>query len=151
MIKRMVTKEMLVDNPYEKWNQFIDLLAMEECGDLTELQKVAHLCFWYDIEVQNGGHLQYFLNRGTKLVKESVNALKTIGANSQAAILTKALNIFTTMELTKADSVDEYIEMAEEGKFLELDLEYYAIEPAIDDYLEQYLEKYETEFVLIKE
>ncbi|MDN4494386.1 hypothetical protein [Ureibacillus aquaedulcis] len=57
MIKRMVTKEMLNENPYEKWNQFIDLLAMEEYGDLTQIQKVAQLCFWYDSEVQNGGHL----------------------------------------------------------------------------------------------
>ncbi|QCR31148.1 DUF4375 domain-containing protein [Lysinibacillus sp. SGAir0095] len=150
MIKRTITKEMLNENPYEKWNQFIDLLAMEEYRDLTDIQKVAHLCFWYDSEVQNGGHLQYFLNRGTKLVQQSLDALKTIGANAQAHILTKAANTFNTMERARIDSVDEFIEVEEEGKFLELDLEYYQIEHTINDLLEQYLEKYETEFILVE-
>lgn len=142
MIKRKVTKEMLDDNPYEKWNQFIDMLAIEEYKDLTEIQKVAYLCFWYDFEVQNGGHLQYFLNRGTKLASQTSNALKTIGADSQAMIFTKAVNIFNTMELSRIEN------FADEGKFLALDLEYYAIQPTMDDFLERYLEKYETEFIL---
>jgi len=150
MIRRKVTKGMLNENPYEKWNQFIDLLAMEEYSDLTQTQKVAQLCFLYDSEVQNGGHLQYFLNRGTKFVRESITALQSIGANSQAKILTKAFNIFNTMELKRIDDVHEYIELEEEGKFLQLDLEYYQIEPTMDGLLEQYLEKYEMDFILVE-
>lgn len=149
MIRRTITKEMINNNPYEKWSQFIELLAMEEYSELTEIQKVAHLSFWYDSEVQNGGHLQYFLNRGAKFTKESINALKKIGASSQAIILTKTTNLFNTMELPRIDDAGDYIELAEEGKFLDLDLEYYEIEPTVNDFLEEYLEKYETEFVQV--
>ena len=150
MIRRSVTKEMLNENEYEKWNQFVDLLAMEEYSDLTEIQKVAHLCFWYDSEVQNGGHFQYFLNRGIKLVSETEKALHTVGANAQAEILVKAVNVFNTMELTTIANADEYAEIEEEGKFLKLDMEYYQMEPSINDFLEQYLEKFEEEFVLVE-
>ena len=31
--------------------------------DLAEVQRKAHLVFWYDLQVNNGGHLQYFENQ----------------------------------------------------------------------------------------
>ncbi|WP_078427614.1 DMP19 family protein [Alkalihalobacterium alkalinitrilicum] len=150
MLRRTVTNKVLKDNPHEKWNQFIDLLAMEDYCDLTEIQKVAHLCFVYDAEVQNGGHLQYFLNRGTALVTETAKALEDLGANGQAIIFSKAINVLNSIEISNIESIEEYINEADEGKFFELDLEYYGCEPSINDYLEQYLQKYETEFILIE-
>ncbi len=57
MIRRVVTQQMLKKNPSEKWNQFVNLLAVENYDDLTDIQRIAHLCFWYDSEVENGGHL----------------------------------------------------------------------------------------------
>jgi len=47
------------------WNAFVDVLAMEEYADLDPVQRIPHLCFWYDSELQNGGHFQYFENRNT--------------------------------------------------------------------------------------
>ncbi|MDN4494385.1 DMP19 family protein [Ureibacillus aquaedulcis] len=88
------------------------------------------------------------MNRGAKLVKESVNALNKIGANQQAIILTRAVNIFNTMQLSSIDDVEDYIEATEEGKFLKLDLEYYALEPTVNDFLEKYLEQHEAEFII---
>lgn len=68
MITRKLSRAMLSQKPYEVWNAFVDLLAMENYTDLDEVQRAAHLCFWYDSEVQNGGHLQYFANRGIMLL-----------------------------------------------------------------------------------
>ena len=47
------------------WNQFTDFLAMSDIDHLDSAQRPAYLVFWYDSEVQNGGHLQFFLNRGS--------------------------------------------------------------------------------------
>lgn len=150
MLRRIVTNKMLEDNPYEKWNQFVDLLAMEDYNDLTEIQKVAHLCFWYDSEVQNGGHLQYFVNRGFLLINETTLALTKLGAQSQTTVLSKAINILLTKGISKIESVEEYADEALEGKFDDIDSEYYSCEPAIQDLLEKYLENYEDEFIIIE-
>lgn len=141
---------MYEDNPYEKWNQFIDLLAMENYNDLTEIQKIAHLCFGYDSEVQNGGHLQYFENRGTSLVNETSLALENIGAQLQNYVLSKAVEILNTEGISSIESTEDYIEEALKGKFNAIDSEYYSCEPTIGDLLEKYLQKYEEEFILME-
>jgi hypothetical protein len=58
-----VSRKRLHDDPAAIWNEFVHLLAMSKDSELTEIQRVAHLVFWYEHEVQNGGHLQYFENR----------------------------------------------------------------------------------------
>lgn len=150
MLRRIITKKMYEDNPYEKWNQFIDLLAMENYNDLTEIQKIAHLCFGYDSEVQNGGHLQYFENRGTSLVNETSLALENIGAQLQNYVLSKAVEILNTEGISSIESTEDYIEEALKGKFNAIDSEYYSCEPTIGDLLEKYLQKYEEEFILME-
>lgn len=150
MLRRIITKKMHEDNPYEKWNQFVDLLAMENYNDLTEIQKIAHLCFWYDSEVQNGGHLQYFENRGTSLVNETSLALENIGAQLQNYVLSKAVEILNTEGISSIESTEDYIEEALKGKFNAIDSEYYSCEPTIGDLLEKYLQKYEEEFILME-
>ena len=74
-MRRTVSRIAAEREPHLVWNAFIDPLAMEAYEDLSPVQSVAHLDFWYDAEVQNGGHDQYFENRGTGLIAESVAAL----------------------------------------------------------------------------
>lgn len=38
------------------------------------------LCFLYDAEVQNGGHIQYFTNLKGNHIFETIDALEIIGA-----------------------------------------------------------------------
>lgn len=90
MILRTISKNLLVESPYEEWNAFIDLIATEDYENLNQIQRVANLCFWYDSEVQNGGHIQYFENKGTERVYETIKALKSLGASKQAYILGEA-------------------------------------------------------------
>ena len=55
----------------------------EPLPDLTPEQRRAHLVFWYESEMQNGGHLQYFENRGAEHLEETVYALGLLGAKGQ--------------------------------------------------------------------
>jgi hypothetical protein len=55
----LVTKAALRENDHADWNAFIQLLALTDYDELAPQQRAAHLVFWYESEVQNGGHLQY--------------------------------------------------------------------------------------------
>jgi hypothetical protein len=70
MKTRRLTQQQVDAQPFRIWNAYVDLLAMEDYHDLVEQQRPAHLVFWYESEVQNGGHLQYFENR-----QETIDAL----------------------------------------------------------------------------
>lgn len=45
MIKRFIKRNVLKAEPYEKWNQFIDLIAMEDYEDLNNIQKKCSFVF----------------------------------------------------------------------------------------------------------
>jgi hypothetical protein len=68
MKTRTLTNGEVEREPYRVWNAYVDLLAVEDHRDLVPEQRAAYLVFWYESEVQNGGHLQYFENRGTVLL-----------------------------------------------------------------------------------
>jgi midasin (ATPase involved in ribosome maturation) len=116
MITRKVTREVASKVLYEVWNTFVDWLAMEDYGNLDELQRVAHLCFWYDSEVQNGGHLQYFENRGAGLLTETLKALRALGAECQHGGLESAGRQFVSSQRARIATVEPYVSTALEGK-----------------------------------
>jgi hypothetical protein len=47
-------------------------------------QRPAHLVFWYESEVQNGGHFQYFTNRSDHHIEETIQSLNALGAHDHA-------------------------------------------------------------------
>ena len=57
------------------WNAFVNLLSLSDPDELSVVQRQAQLVFWYESEVQNGGYLQYFLNRGTVEAMDAIAAL----------------------------------------------------------------------------
>lgn len=95
MIRRKLKSAEVKKNPYIVWNVFIDLLAMEDESDLSEKQRIAHDAFWYDSEIQNGGHMQYFENKFKKDYSGIIKSLNLIGAKKQAKIFEKAVKQFT--------------------------------------------------------
>lgn len=149
MIRREITSEQLTKEPWMLWNTFVDLLAMEEYDDLTPTQQIASSLFWYDSEVQNGGHLQYFMNQGVEHVKETLKALKSNGNNEHYELLRSALNKYDSLDLDEIEDVEDYIEEALEDHFGEIDDDYHNIEPTINSILEEYLENNKNEFILI--
>lgn len=43
------------------WNKFIDEICSRELSALNKTQKTAALAFWYDAEMNNGGHCGYLI------------------------------------------------------------------------------------------
>ena len=76
MIRRAIKRSEYEAAPDVAWNAFVDIVAMESPDDLSEIQRQAHFAFWYDSEVENGGHLQYFENHGTLHADATIHALE---------------------------------------------------------------------------
>jgi len=133
---------------------FIDIVACCCMTEMNEIQKKAALCFWYDSELQNGGHLQYFENmtmRDTTDYQEVAEALNWLGAKSQSEILLKAVAIRKTEKRGIIKNAFDYVVRAKEGKYDALDTEYYNCEPNMNLLFQDLIEKYQNEFVIIEE
>ncbi len=155
MIEPIVIAKCAMDKePYLMWNAFIDIIACEEISKMNDIQKKASLCFWYDSELQNGGHLQYFENTsiiGNTDYQEVIDALNWLGANSQAEILQRAVNIYYSKARGFIRSVLEFVNTARTGEYDVLDNEYYNCKPDMAQLLEKLLTMYQNEFVVIEE
>jgi len=147
MITRKLSYSILEQRPYEAWNAFVNLLAKESYRDLDEVQRVAHLCFWYDSEVQNGGHLQYFENRGMLLLNETQAALLFLGAECQSAVLKTARQLFGNKPRERIGTVEDYVAIAHISEFAASDSAYHACRPTIQKLLADYFEKNKSHFI----
>jgi len=149
MVKRKISKELVCKESYQIWNAFIELLAMEKEEDLTEIQKNAQRAFWYESEVQNGGHVQYFENTFLDDYSEIINSIEIIGAQEHAKVLKRAVEIYFKMNRTKVENIEKFISESLQKDYQNLDNEYYAIDPNMNYYFKEYLKKYQDEFIEI--
>ena len=138
------------ERPYEIWNAFVSLLAAESYANLDLVQRCTYLCFWYDSELQNGGHLQYFENRQTSLVPPTLEALKQLGAECQFAVLKRAARLVSAGR-EKSQTVEDFVNLAKAREFEQFDSAFYACEPSIKKLLEKYLQEHLSHFVEIIE
>lgn len=148
---RRVSRQLTEKKPYIVWNVFVDILAMSEYGRLSNKQRPAHLVFWYYSEVENGGHMQYFENRGTERIAETVAALKLLGCSCHARVLSGAAAQFKSRPRSRIRSVEEYVEIALQGEFDRFDREYAKCRPTLQKALELYLARNRPEFVIVGE
>jgi Domain of unknown function (DUF4375) len=146
-----VTRRQVHADPFIVWNEYVGLLAHADFHALTNMQRAAYLVFWYESEVQNGGHLQYFENRGGAEAQEAVTALGRLGASCQARVLARAVARYVAKTRPEIASVTEYVEVALEGEFDDLDREFHDCRPSLVEALQKYLEQHQGEFVLIGE
>ena len=144
---RKVYRSDLDQEPYLIWNSFIDLIAVTDYEDLSEIQRIAHLAFLYESEVQNGGHLQYFENRGVGQIGETLDALERLGAICHRTVLQAASEGIASDPRGKILTIEEYIRRASEGEYDEYDLAYAECRPEMREYLETYLRANLKEFV----
>lgn len=147
MIRRKIQSSALVSDPNIVWNSFVDLVATEDYEELTEVQKIAYLVFWYDAEVQNGGHLQYLLNSAGQRAEKALMALSAMKLDCQKITLTEAISLASEHPLEDIETVDDYVAEALENRFIEQDSRYYACEPGAMDVLELYLKANLNEFI----
>jgi hypothetical protein len=147
MIIRTLTKQEVEAEPFRIWNAFVNILAMEDYQNLSQEQRTAYLVFWYDCEVQNGGHLQYFVNRGTEYLTEAIEALGVLGATRQQQILREASEGWLSRDRPRILNLQEFSNAALEGEFNLFDSRFYACPTTLQEILETYLNRYQKFFV----
>lgn len=132
------------------WNAFVQLLAMSEPEELGPSQLPAQRAFWYDSEVQNGGHLQYFLNRGITEAQAAVPNLRDLSAIVFSELLREAISIWEEGGRSPAESAEEYVELALEAEFESIDLRYYSVSPPLTEILAEHLNQNQSRYVSVE-
>ncbi len=135
--------------PHLVWNAFIELLTENDYADLSSEQQPAFLVFWYESEVQNGGHLQYFENRGTKHLDKTIAALGFLGAPCQQQVLEDAASLFLSREHSPISTADEYASIALLDEFGEFDRRFHDCSPSLNQCLERHLQEHQSWFVAL--
>lgn len=156
-IKRVLRRDDVERRPELAWNAFVDILAQEDSEDLSPIQRVAHLAFWYDAEVQNGGHGQYFDTMGLAKARETVDALELIGLRCQANALRRALESVeqrsdhASTAFTRLRAVLRWLGPSRSKDLRSAndvaDQAYDRCSPTVIEALEQYLARHRREFL----
>jgi hypothetical protein len=149
MVLRKLNKEAVQATPWVLWNGFVDLIAKEDYRDLDAIQRPAHLVFWYESEVQNGGHLQYFENRGTEHLAETITSLGVLGAIGQQQVLHEAGELYLGRSRPRIASVEEFCATALGGEFAVFDRRFHECAPLLQQCLESYLRSHQSSFVVV--
>ena len=55
-----IKEHILRNAKFDAWDIFIQHICFKEIESLSEMQKNAVLCYWYDAEMNSGGHSGYF-------------------------------------------------------------------------------------------
>lgn len=83
--------------------------------------------------------MQYFLNKHDFPWHETADAMEAMGATEHAKVLRKAIAIWLSEERRIPQTVEEYVDDAQEGDLDEVDGAMYRIEPALECYVEKSL------------
>ena len=129
MKPRTLTKKEVEAEPFRIWNAYVNLLAMEHYEDLSPVQRPAHLVFCYESEVQNGGHFQYFENRGTDQLGATIEALGSLRATCQQQVLREAGELWLSRARLRIQTAHEFCDTALEGEFNVFDSWFHACSP----------------------
>ena len=149
MIIRSLKKLEVDAEPYLVWNAFVDILAMGDEADLSPEQRPAQFVFWYESEVQNGGHFQFFENWGAKHLAVTIDALGLLGAICQQQILREAGDVWLSRSRPRVLSVKEFCDTALDSEFEAYDSQFYSCSPSLQQILEAYLESHQSLFVRV--
>jgi hypothetical protein len=147
--RKALNRQVLSRQPYLIWNAFVDIVALTPYEELHPRQRPAHLVFWYDAEVHNGGHYQYFENPAGRRARETVQALGELGFSCQKTVLTKATEAWESRDRRPPQNVEEFAENALDGEFDKFDEEYHACKPSTDQLLERYVAENRDLFVVL--
>lgn len=149
MKTRTLTKHEVEAEPFRVWNAYVDLLAMEDYHDLSPEQRPAHLFFWYESEVQNGGHFQYFENHGTERLAATIEALGLLGAACQQQVLREAGELWLSHSRPRIQTAQEFCDTALEDEFESFDSRFHACSPSLQQSLEAHLDRHRAVFVSV--
>jgi len=141
-MKRSIDHGRAQAEPHLIWNAFVDLLAMEDYETLSALQRTAHLAFWYESEVENGGHGQYLENRGVDRLRETIQALEALGLPCHARLVSQI-----RQALPQNGEAVEWEEALSEDFLADLDERFADCAPTITEGLQRHLEAHRAEYI----
>jgi hypothetical protein len=112
---------------------------------LTDPEKVFHLIFWLESEINNGGFEQYFFNSSGNHALDTPAALEEIGAHHTAELVRRAIKLFPGgtpprdlyQRRKKLEAIDDTII----DKFDKLDTEFYEYNDPLEELQVKYLVK----------
>jgi hypothetical protein len=147
--RKAIAETDLKRQPHLAWNAFVDVVARTPYERLDRRQRPAHLVFWYNAEVLNGGHYQYFENPTGRRAAEAVGALRHLGLPCQARILDQALASWTAGERKAPSGTQEFVDNALAGEFDSFDAAYHKCSPSTDRALEAYVAANKELFIAV--
>ena len=116
---------------------------------LTDAEKVFYVASYYEMEVNNGGLCQFFVNSSRMIAPMLLDCLRAIGADEHAKLLETfvADNEIDLNELSSfaVDSYEEYEKRCESYPFDDFDDKFYELD-AITDLLTSYAREHISEF-----
>lgn len=111
----------------KRWNDFIEIICTKEMETLSPVQKNAVLCFWYDAEMNNGGHSGYF------------DCYQNVNADE----LINAINIVAYKEIS--DNFIQALYAEEDDGWCEEDDAFYEFKPSLSECIMKYVEEHRDE------
>ena len=108
-----------------RWNRFIEEVCLRAVDTLSDIQKNAVLCFWYDAEMGSGGHCGYFDCYPDTDPQALIHAILAVGNKEMAENYQQAIIDGEKDDYEKADSV------------------YDGFSPSLCDCLQDYVERYQ--------
>ena len=120
--------------------------AME---NMTEAQRVFYVLSLYDMEMQNGGLCQFFVNSSCSVASDVEFCLEIVGADAHKDLFvdfieTNQINTSVLDSFVIYD-IEDYIEQTQRFDFDSFDMAYYEL-PPLFDYLVAYIRNNVHEF-----
>ena len=109
------------------WNHFIETVCSRSPEELSLVQRVAVLCFWYDAEMNSGGHSGYF------------DCYPDTDPDELALAITKV----SRQEI--ADNYRKAVSDGEDDGFEATDMAYYHFSPSLSECLMEFVEQHKAE------
>jgi hypothetical protein len=138
-IASITQAELDADSSARTW-AFIFYLADHPEAQASSEYRPFWLTYIYDAEVKNGGHLQYFHNKGVSSVQETLDVLRSIGASDHEKLLEACWSKVKEAPVERVSSLQEYSELALEQSFNAEDSAYYKLPQDLFDLLEVHFE-----------
>ena len=146
-----VSKSEYDKDPSARFWALVDYLGRNNVPQADRQLEVVRLAYFYDAEVLNGGHLQYFINRGTNEAPAVLTALEALGDLERAALLRSCLAKATARPLPEIKSLDAYADLARERSFRLEDTRYYELQPELLQRIQDFIAGKLPELVEVRE
>jgi len=122
----------------------------EEMNKLTEPQKQFYLNQCLEREINNGGFNLYFFNSSGNFAHQTVQSLRTIGANKTADILQNAIDQFPDKKVpqdrTERQEILEQIQETADHIWEELDQKFFVYEDDLNKLNIEYIRQHKDKF-----